>query len=99
MAPLSNNPGHPLVLPGKELEIKLPLELPTAVTFRAWKNAVVAAVIGASHRSDLAAPWTCQGIAGAREPKSASKKRGLCAQVPKHHKCAHPSHKVVAVIV
>ena len=56
-APTGGDACSVLVMPGKELGIKLPPELPTAVTFRAWKNAVVAAVIGASHRSDLAAPW------------------------------------------
>ena len=37
--------------------MKIPSELPTAVSFRSWRNAVVAGLIGSSHRIELAAPW------------------------------------------
>ena len=37
--------------------IKLPPELPTAVSFRNWKHAVRFAVVSASDRADAAALW------------------------------------------
>ena len=49
--------GAIVLVADKDRPMKIPPELPTAVTFRSWKNAVVAGVIGSSHRSDLAAPW------------------------------------------
>ena len=42
---------------GKDRPMKIPSELPTAVSFRSWRSAVVPGVIGSSHRSELAAPW------------------------------------------